>query len=169
MYPTALSPRLGLLSAKAAHMGRKGAMPDQGRSIVWADATGRTRLTIVKSTGSSAAIETALQAKSNAATQIDWAGTLGTPIGVAAVGQYQAANQSATLLFATATGTQLRLTLPAPLLSIFLADQRTVDATQIVALIAACIGVLSDGAGNVATAFTAGYLNASANDLTPIG
>lgn len=145
------------------------AVTDQARGIVWADATGRTRLTIVKSVGSSSAIEVALQGASQAGVLYDWASAMGVAIGTAAAAQYQAANQTAQLLFTTAAGSLIYLTLPAPQIGIFLADGKTIDATTIPALIAACIGTLSDGAGNVATAFIAGNLTASKNDLTPIG
>jgi hypothetical protein len=44
-----------------------------------------------------------------------------------------------------------------------------VDPAQVAAIITACIGNLSDGAGNTAAEFVAGYLAPTANDLTPIG
>jgi len=144
-------------------------MADRAAGAVWADVTGRTRLTIIKAATTPCTILTALQAKSNCGVLYNWDGDIDDGPGTATAAVYQAANSAAVLVFQTGSGSVLRLTLPAPDSSIFLADGSTVDPAQVAGIVAACIGNLSDGAGNTAATFVAGYLAPTANDLTPIG
>jgi len=144
-------------------------MSDHVVGAVWADYTGRTRLTIVKAATNPCIILTKLQGHSNAQVLYNWDGSLDPTIGTAAALVFQAVNQWAQLVFQTGAGNLLRLTLPAPSSAIFLPDGVTVDPAQIADVIAAAIGQLSDGAGNTASAYVAGFLAPTANDLTPIG
>jgi hypothetical protein len=144
-------------------------MSDRAVGAVWADFTGRTRLTIIKAATNPCTILTKLQGHSNAGVLYNWDGPLDAAIGTSTAAIFQAANQAATLVFETGVGSLLRVTLPAPDASIFLPDGKTVDAAAIADVIAACVGELSDGAGNVATGFVGGFLAPTANDLTPIG
>lgn len=72
---------------------------------------------------------------------------------------YQAVTAKALLNFMCADGTSAQIAIPAPKLSIFLADGVTVDATTIPTLIADCIGNLQSPTGSLATAFLGGFLN----------
>lgn len=71
--------------------------------------------------------------------------------------QYISVQDAATLVFATAAGTTVSITIPAPQTSIFMADQETVDPSSVAGVVAACIGLLCDSAGNVVASFLAGY------------
>lgn len=144
-------------------------MSDHAVGAVWADVTGRTRLTIIKAATNPCTILTKLQGHSNAEVLYNWDGQLDPTIGTTTAAQYQSVAQNVTLVFQTASGSVLKVTLPAPDTSIFLADGVTVDPSAITDVITACVGELSDGAGNVATAFVAGYLASTKSDITPIG
>jgi hypothetical protein len=145
-------------------------MADRASAVVWADATGRSRLTIIKAATNPCTILNQLAAVSNAFPLSNFDGTIDPPIGGPAVAaQYQAVNQWVRLVFQTGLSKQVGLTLPAPVASIFQADLQTVDPATIPALIAACVGNLSDGNGTVATAYLSGMLMPSRSDLSPIG
>lgn len=144
-------------------------MADKAAGAVWADYTGRTRLTIIKAATTPCSVLTALQGHSQAEVLYNWDGDLDPGIGAAVAGEYQSVALSATLVFDTATGSKLYLTLPAPSLDIMMADGVTVDPSAIVDIITAAVGNLSDGGGNVATAFVAGFLAPSRSDIAPVG
>lgn len=146
-------------------------MTDRAVGSVWVDITGRTRLTIIKAHTNPCTILNALQAVSNAGVLYNWDGTIDPAIGVATAAQYQAVQQWCELLFQTAAGTLLRLTLPAPPLSILKADKKTVDPANagIISLLAQCIGNLSDGSGNTASLYLGGVLQPDKSDLDAIG
>lgn len=139
-------------------------MADQHRSIVWVDAGGRTRQTILHSQGSAAAVELALEGKSNASVQMDWAGdtVLYTPVPVAAT--YAAVTDSATLVFKDGGGLFVYVTLPAPVESIFMTDAETVDAAQIGTIIAAVVGTLASASGALVTDFVGGFRRKAARE-----
>lgn len=134
------------------------------RSVLWVDAGAGTTITRINTLLGGAAITASLLSVSNADRSQSWEGPLtvnATPTPTAA--QYQSVTQRVSLLFTTtAPGIMVTLTLVAPQLSIFLADQKTVDLTNglIVTLAAVCVGNLCDEGGNAATALVAGFLNA---------
>lgn len=141
-------------------------------SVIWLDYNGVTRQTII--TGADllglGTIWVKAQACSRAQVETTWAQDLGAAVGAATTGNYQSNKMAARLLFETASGSILSLTIPAPDIAIFKADGVTIDPTNadIVALIAACIGELSDTSGAVATSFLGGALAPGRNDLPPI-
>lgn len=139
-------------------------------SVIWLDFNGVTRQTIVTSAAGAGAIWAAAQAASQAQVQMTWESALGAPVGAATAGNYQSNKMSAQLVFQTAAGSNLRLTIPAPSLGIFLADGQTVDPANalVLAIVASCIGSLSDAAGNVAVTFVGGTLQPGRDDLPPI-
>jgi hypothetical protein len=77
-------------------------------------------------------------------------------IGVPSAGAFPSVEDTARLIFQKGDGSLVSLLIQAPDDSIFLADGVTVDPTTIVALIAACVGELSDQAGTTVTAYVAG-------------
>lgn len=136
---------------------------------VWSDFLGRSRLTIVRASTNPCGILTATQAVSNASILYNWDGPLDPGIGVATSAVYEGVQQWVGLLFQTAAGTTIRLTLPAPQLGILQADKQSVNPSSIAALIAACLGELADPSGNVATTYLGGILQPDRSDLNPIG
>lgn len=146
-------------------------MTDRAVGAVWSDVTGRTRLTVIKATTNPCSILNAVQALSNADVLYNWDGTIDPTIGTTTAAQYQAVQQWCSLTFQTGSGSILRLTVPAPSLGIFLADGKTVDPANasVIALVAACIGNLSDGGGNTAAVYLGGVLQPDRSDLDPIG
>jgi len=133
------------------------------RSVVWVDAGGNVTITRINTQGGAGSIQTNILGIINADRFQYWEGTLsvnGFPTPSAA--QYQPVSARATLVFTTtAPGVLVELTLIAPDIGIFLADQRTIDLTNtgVVSLITACVGVLCDTAGNTAVSCIAGFLN----------
>lgn len=146
-------------------------MTDRAVGSVWIDTTGRTRLTVIKATTNPCTILNAAVACSNAGVLYNWDGTIDGAIGSSTAAQYQAVQQWVAMLFQTAAGTNLRMTIPAPSLSILKADKKTVDPsnTNVSTLVTACLGNLSDGGGSPATVFLGGILQPDRSDLSPIG
>lgn len=146
-------------------------MADKAASVIWLDANGVTRQTILKSLTGAGAIWAACQAASNAEVQTTWESVLGATVGSTTVANYQSNKMSCRLIYQTASGGSLYITLPAPQLGIFLSDGVTVDPANglVIAINTAAIGLLSDGAGNVAVSYVGGLLNPSRNDLPPVG
>jgi hypothetical protein len=144
-------------------------MADHAAGAVWSDFTGRTRLTIIKALTNPCGILNQLQALSNAQVLYNWDGPIDPAIGSSINGQFLGVSQWVQFIFTTASGAQLKLSLPAVQASIFMSDMQTVDPTKVTSLITACIGQLSDGSGNVATAYIGGTLQKDRSDITPIG
>lgn len=122
-------------------------MPTQKASVVWADAGGRTRTTQIVTSAGSAAVLAALKAQSNADWMQQWEGDLVAQVPAPVAAQFQDASDAAVLYFQTAAGAIAKVTLPAPVASIFMADGESVDPSAIAAIIAAVIAdcVTADG------------------------
>jgi hypothetical protein len=144
-------------------------MADRAVAAVFVDGTGRTRLQVVKAATNPCTILTDLLALSNAATAYNFDGLIDPAQGTAVAAPYQAAQLYANLQFTTATGAILQLQIIAPQVAIFLADGVTVDPAAVASLVADCIGNLSDGAGNVATAYLGGSLAPSKGSYQSLG
>lgn len=144
-------------------------MADRAVAAVFVDGTGRTRLQVIKAGTNPCSILTDILALSNAGTQYNFDGLIDPAMGTPVAAQYQPAQLYANLQFSTATGSILQLQIIAPQVAIFLADGVTVDPAAIATLIAHCIGNLSDGAGNVATAYLGGSLAPSKGDYQSLG
>lgn len=128
------------------------------RSVIWIDINGLTRGTLLTGTVTLAPVQSALALKSAAVVVQDWEGTFvinpsPTPLNVA----FNSVEDAAILIYATVTTAQIRVTLPAPLASIFFSDGETVDEAQVAAITAAVVGTVTNSQGDVATAFVAGY------------
>jgi len=131
---------------------------------VWVDTLGRTRLTLVNTIDPTlivpdpaAGIRAALLAKSHADIANYLANTLqvtGSPS--PSSGDYQRVVDAAMLTFTDGAGDLVRIQLVAPLSSIFLADQETVDVAQIGGIIAAVVGTAITPAGGTVTAYVGG-------------
>lgn len=140
-------------------------MADQEQTTIWVDANGRTRATYIRTAAGAATIVADLVALSHADWQRSWAGDVlvnGAPS--TSTGDYQNVADYAVLVYQTAVGTQVYLTLVAPQSGIFLADQETVDPTAIAVLNTDVIGSLEDGAGNVVTAYVGGFRRRSGRE-----
>lgn len=127
------------------------------RSVIWVDAQGKTRQTLLRGSATLLTVMSSVKSVSNADVLGDFEGTEtinGTPVPVAAA--YATVNDFAVLTYETGAGTLVYITVPAPLSSIFLADGETVDATAIAALTTAVVGTVTDASGNAVTAFVAG-------------
>ena len=133
--------------------------PDRG-FWEWVDAAGgflRASNWVVP-TGSTGALEAELQTNSNAALQY---ATVGPPtIGATTPGatQYHLVADIAVQIFATIPGTTIQVVVPGPLATTFGPSSNVVNPldANVAALIASVIGVLSDAAGNAATAYVSG-------------
>lgn len=124
--------------------------------VTWLDGNGRTALTLPRtSTPTSIGIQTALQAKSNASIASYFTGPEVLQVPSPVIADYQSVLDRAILYFQTASGVMVQLQLPAPQIGIFMADQYTVDPSQITAIIAAAISALTDPSGNAVV----GYVN----------
>ena len=128
------------------------------RTVVWSDAAGQTSLRTLTSLAGAPLTMAALLAKSNAVINEWWESvdTLGTATPLAAAVPF--ASQVAYLQFQDGAGHQARIALPAPLGSMCLTDQVTVDPTQIAAIIAAAQIEVVTTAGTLVTTFTGGQL-----------
>lgn len=132
-------------------------MTAQRETAQWIDSAGNTRRHDYTTSGGAAAVIAALIAKSNANIAEKWEGPLVITAGPATTAApLQSVGDVAELLFSTASGAAVKVMLPAPSVGIFMADQETVDPTQITAIIAAVLANTVDPAGNVVTAFVAG-------------
>lgn len=128
------------------------------RYQVWVDAQGRTTLTLANTTGSLATLFAAIKAQSNADVLNDTESSLnvnGAPAPTNAV--YPSVRDSAKLVFVTALGNTVTLTVPAPVSSLFLADGQTVDPTAAATIITDALAALTDEAGNAVTAYQGGF------------
>lgn len=130
---------------------------------VWVDKNGKTKLTLVNTADATplnpdpgAAIRSALLAKSNAAESNHTHGPLVVGVPVPLAGVYQQVLDVANLYFLDAGGFITRVVLPAPLSSIFLADQETVDITQIGAIISAVLASGRSAGGLVLSSYVNG-------------
>lgn len=140
-------------------------MADQEQTTIWVDVNGRTRATYVRTAAGASTIVADMVALSHADVQRSWEGNVvvnGSP--APSTGDYQNVADYATLVFATAAPSLVYLTLVAPLSTIFLADQETVDPVAIATLITDVTGSLEDGAGNVVTAYVGGFRRRSGRE-----
>lgn len=142
--------------------------------VIWADANGVTRQTVINTNAGVAGVLAQLQPLSWAQVFNYTDAALLGPLGLPAMHAYQSVRSAVALEFQTSAGTIVKITLPSPVLTgavnptgIFLADQQTVDPAQIAALIAAVTGSVTDPAGNLVTSFVGGYLTPGRNDLPP--
>lgn len=132
------------------------------RSTIWFDAQGRTRQTITRGIDSLiggptlASVQADVAALSNADWMRYWQGTENTQTPAPPGGQYIAVGDYAELLFSAADGSQLYVTIPAPVSTLFLADGETVDITQITTLISDVTGCLVTATGSHPTTFVGG-------------
>jgi hypothetical protein len=132
-------------------------MADTVRGIIWIDAQGATRLTTPGGNATLASIQTAMLAKSRAVVAYYWEGARTAVGGTPSTGTYTSVTDAAILIFQAADCTQVKLTLPSPLDSIFMADGQTVDPAQITGITSACLGTLETAGGQVVTEYVAGY------------
>lgn len=126
----------------------------------WVDQAGGFLRTsnMVAAGGLPPALVAALEGMSNAQLFSALEGFLVPPGPVAGSGQYSLCSTTVVLNWLTAVGTGVQMTIPAPLVGIFGGDGVTVDPTSapMVALIAAVVGYVTDGSGNVITSFNSG-------------
>jgi len=132
------------------------------RSVIWVDAGGRTRQTILRGVDSLiggatlATVQADIGSISNAGVAEYWQGPDTHPGGTGVNATYPNVSDWAQLLFQASDGTSLYITIPAPQSSIFLADGETVDATTITTLIADVGAVCTTSSGLFATVFIGG-------------
>lgn len=137
--------------------------------LIWTDAQGERVVHVITTSTGVGAIETALQGHSQAGIIECWEGLdefLSTAPGT---GQYVTVRVTAVLEFTDGMGSSGKLFIPAPDSSIFIAGGDTVDPTAVADVIAAAVGNLICGSGNVATAFTGGWiLRTRVNAITTV-
>lgn len=131
------------------------------RYMVWIDANGFTRLTLLNGTGSLigpdlTTVQTTLISSSNAdvLNAVENILSVYSPIPPGTV--FRSVADAALLTFQDAGGNLVNVTLPAPLSSIFMADEVTVDPAQIAAIIGAVVGVVVTASGGTVTAYVGG-------------
>lgn len=138
---------------------------DTTRSTIWVDSSGKTRQTILRGNATLAPVALALAGQSNGDFQRDWEGaTVVNPAPAPINATYNSVNDYASLVFTTAAGNLVYVTLPCPVSTIFLADQETVDPVAIATIIAAVVGTVIDGSGAVVTAFVGGFRRSSGRE-----
>jgi hypothetical protein len=117
-------------------------VPMYRRTVVWQDAQGKTGTTILTSLAGAGVTMGALSANFTNATPIQWWEGLVTvyPAPLTVNATYPNVQDAARFVFADAGGNIASVTLPAPVASLFLADQETVDLTNVqVAALAAVV------------------------------
>jgi len=132
-------------------------MADKTMSVVWIGAGSGLTINRIRTATGASTILTDLLAISQADQLNTWEGDLtvnATPAPPG--GTYPGLNTIANLVFLCADGTTAQIRLPAPSLSIMLADGVTVDATMIATLIADCVGNLESPTGSLAVSFLSG-------------
>jgi hypothetical protein len=140
-----------------------GALAIQRRSVVWNDAQGRTRQTILRGQESViivptlATVASDLQSLSNGAIQTAWEGDEQASVGTAVNAQYPVVSDYAVLVYADANGNKIYITLPAPQASVFLADGETVDPAAIATLSGDVIGLIVTNANMPVVTFIGGF------------
>ena len=134
-------------------------MSSKRAGIIWVDAQGEQSLNVITTASGVGAIETALQAKSNAGIVECWEGPLETFTTTPTVATYPSNRTVAILLFQDSLGSSGRLYIPSPVTSIFDSSGNIVDPTQVSSIISAAIGNLRAGNGNAVTMFVGGYLS----------
>lgn len=133
-------------------------MATQRRTTVWIDAQGKTTAHLLTTSAGGGAVEAEIDAQSNAAVLEAWEGTLdATAVPAPVAAPYQSVRDAATLVFSTASGAFIRVTIPAPDVGIFQADGETVDPATIGTLIALVIANVVTADGAAATAYVAGF------------
>lgn len=133
----------------------------ESRSVVWVDAGGSQTITRINSDGGFAGPFVDLLAVTNADWLQEWESVLSlNPSPSATSLDYLSVKSVAIILFTTTGVGLVSLRIPAPKLSIFLADGKTVDFanTDVVSLVNACVGILANEAGDTAVSYVAGYL-----------
>jgi hypothetical protein len=134
-------------------------MPDRG-IFEWVDvAAGFLRAASwVAPAGPTGPLELALQNASHG--ELLYVTIAAPTIGAAAPvgGQYHLCQDVALLNFATVPGTSIQVVIPAPIAAVFGPNSTVVESSNVLvaAVIAAVIGVLTDAAGNVVTAYIGG-------------
>jgi hypothetical protein len=127
------------------------------RRITWTDVSGNVRTTSLLGVSTMSVIELALLTSSNGDYLSDseaevFANASPSP----AAAQYQSVTDTAQLWLVTTAGTLVQVTIPAPKLSIFMADQETVNPASVAGIVSQCVGVICDLAGNLVTGYAAG-------------
>ncbi len=126
------------------------------RTIFWADQAGQRAITHFDYAGDASGFFAQYQAFSDAHVQDWFEGTL-TRIRLGTLNfPYRGVEDIAVLTFSDNARNRTKLMLPAPVLSMFLPDGKTVDPAQVAALVADCIGNLTTQANTVVTRFLSG-------------
>lgn len=126
--------------------------------LIWSDANGFTRLT----TFNLQVLDplpwiTTLTGKSNADWANKWTGVLGTQTPAAANNVFNSVLDTALLQFETASGSIVKVALPAPVSGAFDVDGQTVDPANVAAIIAQALTDLCDSAGNPVVSYLGGF------------
>ena len=104
--------------------------PNYRRGIVWADCRGLTTMTLLTSTSGAPDTMTALQGCSNAAITNYWEGPLNILVPATTTGPFGNVLTEVRFTCTDASGNQARITVPAPVDTLFLPDQRTIDMSN---------------------------------------
>jgi hypothetical protein len=131
------------------------------RSMVWVDANGKTRQSIIRGSGSLigatlSTVEADIAALSNAVVLRSWEGAENVPGGTATAAVFQSVADWAQLLYAASDGTEVYVTIPAPKSTIFLSDQETVDVAALTSLNADVASVVVTASGLHAATYLGG-------------
>lgn len=158
-----LSPVVGHLVGNQGHssisaegVGGPDEVATTRQTTVWLDAGGRTTAILLTTNAGAAVVNASVASFSNAGIQQAWEGPLVVAVPAPVAAQYPGVLDRATLFFSTAAGSVVKVQIPAPLASIFLADQETVDPAVIAALIALVIANVVTDAGVPVTSYIGG-------------
>ncbi len=127
------------------------------RRLTWIDVNGSNRTTQVLGNATLATVDTAIHTLTNADDVLEseaqlFANMAPTPVNAL----YNAVQDEADLWFLTTASTIVQITVVAPISSLFMADQETVDPTSVAGLLATAIGLVVDPAGNAVVSFVGG-------------
>lgn len=123
---------------------------------IWLDVNGNKRTTYYRFQPAAFAIDTAMQIYSNTRIMERVTALAQTAIVAPVNAQFKSDADEMDLVFQTAFGNNVTLSVPAPLVANFFGDQYTVNPFAIPLLINACVPNLTDAAGNVCIAFISG-------------
>lgn len=139
----------------------------QAESRVWIDAAGNRTITLTRTTTGAATIAAGVLLASEADWIQQWESVVAVNAPVPLGGTYLPTSLRAALTFLCADNTLAVLYVPAPSVTIFMADRQTVDPLNITVagIIAACVGTLVSSTGSPATAFVSGVLQRGAAQI----
>lgn len=125
--------------------------------MIWADGQHKSGLTVLYGSGSLATVRDKLAGHSVVGVSYSVESTPQGPMQEPGSGPYNTVADKVFLIFQTASGTNVTVTLIGPNDDILMADNKTVDSSTIGDVITAVLAVVTDASGNAVTSYVTGY------------